>query len=283
MIGAGRVGTAMAVLLTRAGHHVTAVSGRGPTRARAASYLPDVPVLDAAEAARAGELVLVALPDDLIEPTVREIAEAGALGPGMYVAHLSGALGLGVIEPARAAGAHRMAIHPLQTFTDVGRAVDLIPGSTFALTADDEEGYAVAERVADDVMGEPFRLEDDLRPLYHAAAVFASNYLVVTSGIASTLFAEAGVPDPVRAMSQLQRATLDNVHDLGPEQALTGPVVRGDGGTVERNLSALSEHAPRAVAAYVAMAQQAVDLASRSGRLDDAGRRAVEEVLGRWS
>ena len=283
VIGAGRVGTAMAVLLTRAGHHVVAVSGRGPTRARVASYLPGVMVLEPAEAAREGELVLIGLPDDLIAPTVRDLADAGAFGAGPYVAHLSGAAGLDVLDPARAAGAHRLAIHPLQTFPDVSHAVDLIPGSTIAVTADDDEGYQVAERVADDVLGEPFRLDDALRPLYHAAAVFASNYLVVTSGIAAGLFEEAGVPEPVRAMARLQQATLDNVRDMGPEQALTGPVVRGDGGTVDRNLAALTAHAPESVPAYVTMARAALDLASRSGRLDDAGRRAVEEALAPWS
>lgn len=283
MIGAGRVGTAMAVLLMRAGDQVVAVSGRAATRSRAASYLPDVPVLEPADAARAGDLVLIGLPDDLIADMVRTLASAGAFVPGTFVAHLSGAIGLDVLAPARDAGAHRLAIHPLQTFPDVGHAVDMIPGSTFALTADDEEGYGVAERVADDLMGEAFRLEDELRPLYHAAAVFASNDLVVLSDVAARLFAQAGVPDPVRAMSALQRATLENVLEIGPERALTGPVVRGDGGTVQRNLDALSAHAPGQVVAYVAMAREAVDLAVRSGRLDEAGRRAVEEVLDRWS
>src|SRR5262249_24433494 len=147
------------------------------------------------------DLVLIGLPDDLIAGTVAALAADGGFAPGTFVAHLSGALGLDVLDPAREAGAHRLAIHPLQTFPDVGHAVDMIPGSTFALTADDEQGYGVAELVADDLMGEAFRLEDGLRPLYHAAAVFASNDLVVLSDVAARLFAQAGVPDPVRAMS----------------------------------------------------------------------------------
>jgi predicted short-subunit dehydrogenase-like oxidoreductase (DUF2520 family) len=282
VIGAGRVGTAMAVLLMRAGHHVVAVSGRGPTRARVASFLPGVMVLEPAAAAREGELVLIGLPDDLIGPTVKDLAAAGAWGSGPYVAHMSGAARLDVLDPAREAGAHRLAIHPLQTFPDVAHAVDLIPGCTFAVTADDDESYRVAERIADDVLGEPFRLADELRPLYHAAAVFASNYLVVISDIAARLFADAGVPEPIRAMHQLQEATLDNVRDLGPGPALTGPVVRGDGGTVERNLEALKDRASQ-IPAYVEMARAALELAVRGGRLDDKGRAAVEEVLARWS
>ncbi|HEX5951341.1 MAG TPA: DUF2520 domain-containing protein, partial [Actinomycetota bacterium] len=92
----------------------------------------------------------------------------------------------------------------------------------------------------------------------------------------------AGLSDPRAALAPLQRATLDNVEEVGPAAALTGPAVRGDAGTVERNLRALGEHAPEAVAAYVALADLALDLASRSGRLPRHGRVAVEEVLARW-
>ena len=90
----------------------------------------------------------------------------------------------------------------------------------------------MAERIADDLLGEPFRLSDDLRPLYHAAAVFASNYLVAITAVAERLFAAAGVPDPGAAMAPLQQATLDNMRDSARREALTGPAARGDAGTV---------------------------------------------------
>jgi predicted short-subunit dehydrogenase-like oxidoreductase (DUF2520 family) len=282
VVGAGKVGTAMAVLLGRAGHVVVAVSGRGPTRDRAARYLPEAAFLGPAEAARAGELVLLGVPDDLIATTARDLAGANAVGAGQFVAHLSGALGLAVLEPVRRAGARRLGIHPLQTCPDVSRALDRIPGCTVAVSADDEEGYVLAERVAAALLGEPFRLSDALRPLYHAAAVFASNYLVVTSGVAARLFDAAGLPDPGAAMGPLQRATLDNVRDLGPSKALTGPAARGDAGTVERNLESLAAHAPEAVAAYVTLGRVALDLATESGSLEPERRAAVEAVFDRW-
>ncbi len=283
VVGAGRVGTAMAVLLGRAGHVVVAVSGRGPTRDRAARYLSDAALLEPAEAARAGELVLLGVPDDLIGSTARDLTVANAVGEGQFVAHLSGALGLAVLEPVRTAGARRLVIHPLQTCPDVARALDRIPGCTIAVSADDEEGYFLAERVAADLRGEPFRLSDELRPLYHAAAVFASNYLVATSGIAARLFGAAGLSDPGAAMAPLQRATVDNVRDLGPAKALTGPAARGDAGTVERHLESLAAHAPETVAAYVAMGRMALDLATESGSLEPQRRAAVEAVFDRWS
>jgi predicted short-subunit dehydrogenase-like oxidoreductase (DUF2520 family) len=283
VVGAGRVGTAMAVLLGRAGHRIVAVSGRGPTRDRASRFLSDVPFLDPADAARAGDLVLIGVPDDDIPAIVAEIAAADGFRSAQWVAHLSGASGLDVLTPARAADARPLAIHPLQTFPDVAGALERLPGCAMAVTAEDAEGYTVGERIADDLMARPFRLDDAMRPLYHAAAVFASNYLIVASGIAEDLFRRAGVPDPMSAMIPLQRATLDNVERLGPAEALTGPAVRGDVTTIERNLIALQASKPDAVAAYVALCRAALDLASGSDRLPEERRAAVEAVLARWS
>ena len=283
VVGAGRVGTAVAVLLGRAGHRIVAVSGRGSTRERASRFLSGVPLLDPADAARAGELVLVGVPDDEIPAIVEQVADAGGFRPGQWVAHLSGASGLGVLSPGRAAGARPLALHPLQTFPDVEGALERLPGCAMAVTAEDAEGYALGERIAGDLKARPFRLDDGMRPLYHAAAVFASNYLVVTSAIAEDLFRLAGVPDPVEAMLPLQRASLDNVERLGPGEALTGPAVRGDATTIDRNLAALRTARPDVVPAYVELCRAALELASSSGRLSAAGRAAVEEALDRWS
>jgi predicted short-subunit dehydrogenase-like oxidoreductase (DUF2520 family) len=283
MLGGGRAGVAIAVLLQRAGHTIVAVSGRGPTRDRATRYLPDVPVLDPVSAVRDAELIVVAVPDDRIEPIVTELAVAGAFEPGRWVAHVSGATPLAALDAAREAGAHRLGIHPLQTFPDPAAGIDRIPGCLIAISADDDRGWFMAERIAEDLMGEPFRLQEDHRALYHAAAVFASNYLVTATAVAEQLLAAAGVPEPSRALRPLQRATVDNVGSMGAGDALTGPAVRGDAGTIERNLAALSAHAPWSIAAYVEMARLALDLAVRSGRLTDAQRASVEEVLARWS
>ncbi len=283
VVGAGRVGTAVAVLLRRAGHRIVAVSGRADTRGRAAQHLPDVPFLEPAAAAAAARIVLLGVSDDVIEQVVRQVADAGGFCPGQWVAHFSGASPLAVLDAAREAGARRLSIHPLQTAPDVAAALARIPGSTFTVTADDDEGFALGERLAEDLGGEPVRLAHEDRALYHAAAVFASNYLVAVSSVAEALFGAAGLPDPVRAMLPLQRGTLDNVERLGPAHALTGPAVRGDAGTIELNLEALREGAPDVIPAYVVMCRTALDLAVHSGRLSEDRRDAVEEVIARWT
>lgn len=282
VVGAGKVGTALAVLLGRAGHVIRAVAGGEGTRERAARYLPNVPFLEQEAAAAAAEVVLLGTPDSAIEPVCTSLARAGVLGEGRAVAHLSGATGLEALGTAEAAGTDVLSVHPLMTCPDVDAAIARIPGSAFAVTARSPRGFQLGEQLALDVGGRPFALEDEMKPLYHAAAVFASNYLVTLTALAGSLADTAGVPDPLDALVPLQRATLENAMAVGPAAALTGPAIRGDDLTVERNLRALAEHAPEAVGAYVALADLALELASASGRLPREGRVAVEEVLARW-
>jgi predicted short-subunit dehydrogenase-like oxidoreductase (DUF2520 family) len=225
---------------------------------------------------------VIATPDAVIEPVCRSMAEAGALERAGAVVHASGATGLDALAPAAALGAATLSVHPLQTCPTVEAAVERIPGSAFAVTALDDDAYSLGEGLARDAGGRPFRIADDLKPLYHAAAVFASNYLVTVTAIAEELEREAGLDDPLGALAPLQQATLSNVERVGPAAALTGPAVRGDAATVRRNLEALAKHAPDAVSSYVALADLALALAERSGRLPTDGREAVEEELARW-
>jgi len=276
IVGAGTVGTAVAVAWTRAGHRITAVSGGSATGERAASWLPGVPVRPLDEVTEGAALVVFGVPDDALATTVAAVAPH--LRPDTWVVHLSGAARLDVFAIARA---RPLAVHPLQTFADVAGAIDALPGCSVAVTALDDEGWALGDQLAIDLGAVPFRLADEHRPLYHAAAVFASNYLVAVAGAAEQLFASAGVPDPATAMRPLQRATLDNVGRLGARDALTGPAVRGDAGTVERNLEAVAAASPALVPAYVELCRVALQVAGP--RLADEARATVEVVLRRWS
>ncbi len=282
VVGAGRVGTSLAVLWRKAGHRVVGVAGGAATPARAAAFLPGVPVRDAAGAARDAEVIVIATPDGAIRDACEGLAGAGVLGAGRAVVHASGATGLDALEDARSMGARVLSVHPLQTCPTVEAAVERLPGAGFAVTAEDEEGFALGERLARDAGGRPFRLEDDLKPLYHASAVFASNYFVTVTALAHELQLAAGIQGPASILGPLQDATLANVVRVGPAEALTGPAVRGDAGTVSRNLEALASVAPDAVRPYVALADLALALAERSGRIPTEGRDAVEAVLARW-
>jgi predicted short-subunit dehydrogenase-like oxidoreductase (DUF2520 family) len=283
IVGAGTVGTALAVLLAGAGAGIPAVSGRKATRKRVARYLPDVPVLAPGPAAAAGELVLIATPDDRIAEICREISEAGGFRRGQTVAHVSGATGLDALRPAVDAGAAPLSLHPLQTFPSVDAALARLPGATIAVTARDDAAATLGERVARDVGGEPFRLPEEAKPLYHAAAVFASNFVVAIAAVAEELFTEAGLHEPVERFLPLSRASLEHAAELGPAAAMTGPAIRGDAGTVERNLTALEAAAPDHIESYVTLTRIALDVGERSGRLAPDARARVEDVLAPWS
>ncbi len=285
IIGAGRVGTAFGVLLQRAGHQVVAATGREQARQRVRMYLPDArfhEAADSAGAARAAEAVLIAVPDDAIASACMGIAAGGGFRSGQFTLHLSGALRLSVLEPARAAGAEVLSLHPLQTVPTVDSGIERLPGSAMAVTAGSGRASAMGAALARDVGGVPFTIQDAMKPLYHAAAVFSSNYLVTVESLAERLFLLAGVEDPVTKFEPLARAALDGALARGPGEVLTGPAARGDVGTVALNLEALAGMAPVAVEPYIALARAAASLAVASGRLSHEQRGLLEEELARW-
>lgn len=277
--------TALAVLLERAGYRVAAASGREASEDRVKRHLPFAmfyPPPEAHVAARSASLVVIGVPDDSIAALCSELAGRVAFHRGQWVLHLSGSVGLDALAPAHLSGAEILSLHPLQSFPSLEEGVRRLPGSAVAVTALDEEGFEAGEELARDVGGKPFRLSDQAKPLYHAAAVFCSNYLVAVEGMAEQLFRLAGLADPVSMFAPLARASLDATLALGPGAALTGPALRGDAGTVQRNLEALSSHAPEAVASYVALARVAADLAAKAGRLSAEGYSRLREVLDDW-
>jgi len=279
------VGTSLAVLLERAGHRIALVTGRQESRSRAAVHLPSAPFVPLGEVARptrAASVVVLGVPDDLILATCADLAQEGAFGPGQTVLHLSGSVSLDALNAAEEAAADVLSLHPLQSFPDVERGIERLPGSPVAVTARDERTSAVGEALARDVGGVPFRLDDQIKPLYHAAAVFCSNYLVAVEGMAEHLFHLAGLEAPVPMFAPLARAALDASLSRGPRAALTGPAARGDVGTIARNLGALAGYAPEAIESYLALAGVAARLAAEDGRLSEEDLRGLEEVLARW-
>ncbi|MBA3551744.1 MAG: DUF2520 domain-containing protein [Actinobacteria bacterium] len=283
LIGAGRVATTLGVLLERAGHRIVAASGRSASRERVRRYLPQARFVPATEAARAGAVVVLGVVDDVIEPTCASLAEAGAFRVGQHVLHLSGSMGIATLSRAARAGAVTLSLHPLQSFPEVDEGLARMAGSGVAVTSSSEEGLLFGESLARDLGGVPFRVPDEVKPLYHAAAVFSANYLVVVEAAAERLLGRAGVPGPLELLRPLARTANERAFDLGPANALTGPAARGDVGAIHRNLAALSEAAPELVAAYRALAEVASDIATESGRLPAEQRLAVREELSRWS
>ncbi len=266
VVGAGRVGPALAAALGLAGHRTVAASGvSDASRHRAAELLPGVPLVEPAEVLARSELVLLTVPDDALPALVSGLAETGAVRPGQLIAHSSGRYGISVLDPALRAGALPLALHPVMTFTGTGVDVQRLAGCVFGVTAPEELRLA-AEALVIEMGGEPEWIAEESRPLYHAALALGANHLVTLVAQAQDLLRTAGVAAPDRMLGPLLGAALDNALRSG-DAALTGPVARGDAGTVSAHIAELRRHAPAAVPGYLAMARTTADRALEHGLL----------------
>ena len=278
-IGAGTVGTALAVRLGEKGYPVVAVSSRSLSSARRlAQAVPGCAVCaDNQGVADSAQLVFITTPDDVIG----RVAGSLAWRAGQCVVHCSGADSTAVLEPARVQGAWVGGFHPLQTFASIRHAVENIPGSTFGIEA---EGplFGLLEDMARALGGHAVRLEAEDKVLYHAAAVLACNYLVTLVKLATDLWHTFGVSQEqaVAALMPLLEGTLNNVENVGLPHCLTGPIARGDVGTVEKHLAALERAAPSLVSAYRELGLQAIPIALAKGRIDQAKATELKALLG---
>jgi predicted short-subunit dehydrogenase-like oxidoreductase (DUF2520 family) len=279
VVGAGRVGTALAVALGRAGHEVVAVSAVSDASVRRVRRsLPGVAIRPPPDVVAAADLVLLAVPDDVLPGLVAGLAATGAAFEGRLVAHVSGRHGLPVLEPAVRSGALPLALHPVMTFTGRPDDIDKLAGISFGVTAPDSL-RPVAEALVVEMGGEPVFIADEQRDLYHAALASAANHLVTLIVQATDLLRDAGVAQPARMLGPLVSAALDNALRLG-DAALTGPVARGDADTVASHIEALRADAPGALPAYLALARLTADRAVAAGTLSAPDAQRLLGVLG---
>jgi predicted short-subunit dehydrogenase-like oxidoreductase (DUF2520 family) len=278
VVGAGRVGTALAAALHRSGHRIVAVSAvSAASLRRVEEILPGTPVRPPQDVVAAADLVLLTVPDDALSALVSGLAATGSEWAGRLVMHASGRHGLAVLEPATRRGALPLALHPVMTFTGRPDDVDRLAGVSFGVTTP-EPLRPVAEVLVMEMGGEPVFIAEEDRDLYHAALAGAANHLVTQVVQAADLLSAAGVAQPSRMLGPLLGAALDNALRLG-DAALTGPVARGDAETIAGHLAALAAAAPEALPAYLALARLTADRALASGMLAPPDAQRLLEVL----
>jgi predicted short-subunit dehydrogenase-like oxidoreductase (DUF2520 family) len=277
-IGAGRVGSVLAVAFARAGWPVRAVASRDAARrAHFRSLVPEaIAVAGPGTITDEVDLVFVTVPDDALP----DVAAQLRLYAGQAAVHTSGALGADVLEPSRAAGSAIGSFHPLIAFADAESALGSLPGATVALEGD-EGLVAVLARLAGDIGAQPVRLPPSGKPAYHAAAVLAAGGFVgLLDGIAEVArgagLDEAGA---LAIYAPLIRQSLANAERFGVESALTGPFVRGDTGTVRGHLAALTRLAPGALELYRAVARRELAMAVHRGAIDEPAAAALRRLL----
>jgi predicted short-subunit dehydrogenase-like oxidoreductase (DUF2520 family) len=277
-IGAGTVGTALAVRLAGNGYPVVAVSSRSQDSAwRLAQTVAGCRAYDNHQAvADNAELVFITTPDDAIAPVASKVK----WHPAQSVVHCSGADSVDILKPARELGAGVGAFHPLQTFASVQQAIENMPGSTFALEA---EGplLETLKDMAEALGGRWVVLKASDKVLYHASAVIACNYMVTLVKLASDLWQSFDIPprQATQALLPLIRGTLHNIETIGIPDCLTGPIARGDTGTINKHLDALEQSAPHLLTAYRELGRQTVPIALAKGRIDKKQAQELEALL----
>jgi len=277
-IGAGTVGTALSIRLSSNGYQVIAVSSRSQTSARKlAQTVSGCRAFNSnQDVADTAELIFITTPDD----TIASVAAETQWHRGQSVVHCSGALSVDILEPAKKLGARVGAFHPLQTFANVKQAIENMPGSTFAVEAE-EPLLSTLKDMAIALDGHWIELKANDKVAYHAAAVIAGNYLVTIAKLATDLWQSFNIPQSqaTQALLPLIRGTIHNIDTVGIPQCLTGPIARGDIETIKKHLNALQKVAPALLSTYQELGRQTIPIALAKGKINQHRAEELEAIL----
>lgn len=282
VIGPGKVGTAIAVSARRHGIGDVFIGGRHQDRVEEAVKLASgAKACRVAEAARHADIVLICVSDNAIALVAKQLAEEDGFRKGAVVAHVSGALESSILQPAKElCGAFIASAHPLNTYPSIADAADEKPGTHWFLEGDSEavsKLTALISRMHD----QAHAITGEGKAIYHAASVFACNYLSTLMDTALEMMEQAGIDKEMgwSALRPLVFATMTNINKMGPEAALTGPISRGDLVTVERHMQAMKDSLPEMRKLYAALGLKTVHLARRKGSIDDDAANKIAEKL----
>ncbi|KUO73838.1 MAG: glycerol-3-phosphate dehydrogenase [Desulfosporosinus sp. BRH_c37] len=256
IIGAGIVGTALAVRLEEAGHECMGVHTRSRhSYERFRSYLK-IDHLTLKELVPAVDILFITTQDGVIRSIAEKLSKNALLKSGQVWIHCSGSLPSEVLRVKESLPVSCLSLHPLQAFASVEEALTILSGTHFGIEGDNEE---LGEGIVKDLGGIPHHILAEKKTLYHVGAVVASNYLVVLTSLAVELFAEAGIQgeEALASLLPLMKGTLYNLEQVGLPQALTGPIARGDVQVVQGHLEHLP---PKLVDIYQSLGLKALEL-----------------------
>jgi len=277
-IGAGTVGTALATLLASKGYQVVAVSSRSTGSAEKLSQAVSGCRVNEnpQDTVEAADLIFITTPDDAIA----DVASSLKWRRGKSVVHCSGAASTDILETARRAGAMVGTIHPLQTLAGVKEAIENIPGSTFGIEGE-EPLLGTLKEMARSLGGHPIELKAQDKVVYHAAAVMACNYLVTLIKTATDLWKTFNVPtdQATQALMPLIRGTVHNIDTIGIPNCLTGPIARGDTGTIKKHITSLEQASPDVLSLYRQLGLHTIPVSLDKGKINEAQAKALEDIL----
>lgn len=279
LVGAGRLGSSLAIAMRRAGYAVTAASSRrAEQRSWLQSQLGDALITDDPQAVcDAADIVFIMTSDGAIEPVARSLRWR----PGQAAVHSSGAVTLDALSATAEAGGVTGGFHPAQTFPS-REASESFTGIPFAIESANPELESWLTTLAADLGGMPVKIEGSQRSAYHASVVMACGLLAGMTGLAAEVWASTGAIDrdtAVRSLSPLVSSTARWIGEKGLPAAITGPYVRGDVSTVDRHIEATSAVSPEIGAAYAAVALASLDMAREQGGLSEEAYQNIKTAL----
>jgi predicted short-subunit dehydrogenase-like oxidoreductase (DUF2520 family) len=277
-IGAGPVGTTFGVRLSEQGYRTAGVADISPAAAeRFARLVPGCRVFATnQELVDAVDMVFITTADDFIAKVSSELKWR----KGQVAVHCSGASTVGSLEAARQEGARVGSIHPCQTFAGIDQAIANLPGSTFAIEAEEPVKTTLTE-MARALKGDVVYLTSEDKVLYHAAAAIACNYFTTIVKLATDLWRNFGKTpaDAIKAYMPLLRGTLTNIEAVGFPKCLTGPIARGDAATIDRHLAALKKYAPDMLPLYKELGRFTIPIAQDKGSLTADKAEELKQLL----
>ncbi len=280
IIGAGKVGSTLAIALSRAGYAIVAIASRTPASAAALAQRLSAASTTIQDAFILADLTLLTVPDDAIVPLALQLSEMGDALRGHAFVHTSGAHSLDILKPLAAQGALVGSLHPALPFASIETALNNLPNTVYALEASSPILLQWLQDMVGALNGHTITIPEGQKSVYHAAMVIASNYTVTLYSLAYQMLHSIGASDAVAAiaLNTLTRATVDNLVQQGLPNALTGPLSRADIGTLQAHLNALECHHPHLVPLYIALARSTYPLLQARGV--DVGK--IEQFFMDW-
>lgn len=283
IVGCGKVGTILSKFLADRGYPVYGLSSRTLASAEKAAALCGAKRFstDPLDVTLGADMVFITTPDGVIQGVCEAISKKKGFGRDAQVFHCSGSLPSTLLSSAKALGAVIGSVHPLQSFATTSLDKNPFEGIVMAVEGDEkavETGLGMAE-----ILGaRGFRIQTEAKTLYHASAVVASNCLVTLVDFAYQLLGASGIghEDAYTVLGPLIEGTLSNIKKVGPTQALTGPVVRGDASTVSDHLAAIDAQLPQLKELYTILGRHTLDVAKRRGTLTGEAIQALQALLG---
>jgi len=275
------VGSAVAILLQRKGHHITGLSSKnGVSAANLAESLGCRYCSEPVQVLVDSDIVFITTPDRELGRVADRLASSGRVEEHQIFYQMSGALPAAVLQPLSHAGGTIASVHPLQSFASVAKAIDNLPGSFFAVQGE-EKAVEAAFSLVEELLGRPFKLKSSDKALYHLGACVASNYLVSTIHYAVNIYKKIGMSeeDATKALIPLIRGTLANVEALGSVQSLTGPVARGDINTIGKHLEALKELDPGLSEFYCSLGCYTTGVAREKESIDNRTKEKLRRLF----